>query len=247
MMTPQRRPRTPRARRARGTPAAARASRSCSAAAAPAAPRCCSRCAIGIGRDAVPVHRRRARRETPERFLQAVPRRVAVRVNGPAPRRRSRRRRRAPRSIARWRWLDTRARAAATRRRRSCSTSSSSCARSRASPACARAARAAARAGGERQPLRADQRYVARAHRLLRDAAARFEVIHLPPLTPAKSRAMLPPTGRRYRADADDDDARRSRPRLVQALADGRAAYVRALGDAAGSDGAARRPIRSAR
>src|SRR5687767_10866178 len=38
-------------------------------------------------------------------------------------------------------------------------------------------------------------RYVARAHRLLRDATARFEVIHLPPLSPAEVTGMLPPMG----------------------------------------------------
>jgi hypothetical protein len=38
-------------------------------------------------------------------------------------------------------------------------------------------------------------RYVARAHRLLRDGMARFEVIHLPALAPARWPAMLPPMG----------------------------------------------------
>jgi hypothetical protein len=69
-------------------------------------------------------------------------------------------------------------------------------------------------------------RYVARAHRLLRDGAARFEVMHLPPLTPGEVAAMLPPTGE----IASDD--REFLGRTVHALADGRAAYVRALGDA---------------
>ncbi|MDH4065544.1 MAG: hypothetical protein OEW19_14185, partial [Acidobacteriota bacterium] len=70
-------------------------------------------------------------------------------------------------------------------------------------------------------------RYVARAHRLLRDAPARFEIIHLPALSPAEVSAMLPPMGD---TPADDRDFL---GRTIQALTDGRAAYVRALGDAA--------------
>jgi hypothetical protein len=70
-------------------------------------------------------------------------------------------------------------------------------------------------------------RYVARAHRLLRDAGPRFEVIHLPALSPAEVTAMLPPMGE---VSADD---REFLGRTVQALTDGRAAYVRALGEAA--------------
>jgi hypothetical protein len=72
-------------------------------------------------------------------------------------------------------------------------------------------------------------RYVARAHRLLRDGHARFEVIHLPQLDAAEVTAMLPPMG---------DTAVEEREflgRTIQALADGRAAYVRALGDATGA------------
>lgn len=68
-------------------------------------------------------------------------------------------------------------------------------------------------------------RYVARALRVLRDGAARFEVIHLPALSPAEVTAMLPPAG-----DAADD--REFLGRAIHALSDGRAAYVRALGDA---------------
>lgn len=69
-------------------------------------------------------------------------------------------------------------------------------------------------------------RYVARALRLLRDGAQRFEVIHLPALSPAEVTAMLPPAG-----DATDD--REFLGRAIHALSDGRAAYVHALGDAA--------------
>ena len=69
-------------------------------------------------------------------------------------------------------------------------------------------------------------RYVARAHRWLRDGHARFEVIHLPALNAAEVTAMLPPMG-----DTPVED-REYLGRAIQALADGRAAYVRALGDA---------------
>jgi hypothetical protein len=72
-------------------------------------------------------------------------------------------------------------------------------------------------------------RYVARAHRLLRDGHARFEVIHLPALNSSEVTAMLPPMG-----DTSPDD-REYLGRAIQALADGRAAYVRALGDATSS------------
>ena len=66
-------------------------------------------------------------------------------------------------------------------------------------------------------------RYVARAHRLLRDGHARFEVIHLPQLNAGEVTAMLPPMGE----TAPED--REFLGRTIQALADGRAAYVRAL------------------
>jgi hypothetical protein len=69
-------------------------------------------------------------------------------------------------------------------------------------------------------------RYVARAHRLLRDGSVRFEVIHLPALSPTDVAGMLPPMG-----DAATDD-REFLSRTIQALADGRAAYVRAISDA---------------
>ncbi len=70
-------------------------------------------------------------------------------------------------------------------------------------------------------------RYVARAHRLLRDGHPRFEVIHLPPLGATEVTAMLPPMGE---TSADDRDYL---GRTIQVLADGRASYVRALSEAA--------------
>jgi len=73
-------------------------------------------------------------------------------------------------------------------------------------------------------------RYVTRAHRLLRDSHSRFEVIHLPQLNAGEVTAMLPPMG--GESAAED---REYLGRAIQALADGRAAYVRALGEATGS------------
>jgi hypothetical protein len=73
-------------------------------------------------------------------------------------------------------------------------------------------------------------RYVARAHRLLRDATARFEVMHAPALTALDVVELLAPTFNGYEQMSTDD--RDYLGRAVQALSDGRAAYVRAIGDA---------------
>ena len=77
-------------------------------------------------------------------------------------------------------------------------------------------------------------RYVARAHRLLRDATSRFEVIHMPRLVPAEARDML--------LALDDADAMRRDEAgvqalvpAVQALSDGRAGYAGAIGEALAS------------
>src|SRR5215216_4971257 len=72
-------------------------------------------------------------------------------------------------------------------------------------------------------------RYVARAHRLLRDATARFEVMHLPPLATGDVTDLLAPSFNGYEQMPTDD--RDFLGRAVQALTDGRAAYVRAIGD----------------
>ena len=77
-------------------------------------------------------------------------------------------------------------------------------------------------------------RYVARSLRLLRDRTARFEVIHIPSLTIEDTLDILgpltaaagPPSG----AQPDPQDADYL-ARTVNALADGRPAYVRALVD----------------
>jgi hypothetical protein len=72
-------------------------------------------------------------------------------------------------------------------------------------------------------------RYVARAHRLLRDATARFEVIHLPPLSVPDVTDLLAPSFNGYEQMATDD--RDYLGRTVQALTDGRATYVAAMGE----------------
>src|SRR4051794_23375604 len=74
-------------------------------------------------------------------------------------------------------------------------------------------------------------RYTARALRLLRDRSSRFEVIHMPPLTAEDTIDMLGPAaapGGPGQMDAQDADYL---GRTVQALADGRPSYVRALAD----------------
>jgi hypothetical protein len=81
-------------------------------------------------------------------------------------------------------------------------------------------------------------RYVSRAHKLLRDASARFEVIHLPPLSASEVGGMLPPMGE---VAADDRDFFSA---TIQALSDGRACYVRAISEAAaGASGRTGDPI----
>ena len=84
-------------------------------------------------------------------------------------------------------------------------------------------------------------RYVARAHRLLRDATARFEVMHVPPLSAPDVTDLLAPAFNGYEQMPTDD--RDYLARAVQALTDGRAAYVRALGDAMAQMGGTADPI----
>jgi hypothetical protein len=84
-------------------------------------------------------------------------------------------------------------------------------------------------------------RYVARAHRLLRDATSRFEVMHLPPLSTADVTDIMAPAFNGYEQTPTDD--RDYLSRTVQALTDGRAAYVRAISDTMGQMGRGADPI----
>jgi hypothetical protein len=77
-------------------------------------------------------------------------------------------------------------------------------------------------------------RYISRAHRLLRDATSRFEVIHVPPMTPAEVRElMLSIDGGQtlLRDDAGSD----ALTRAVLSLSDGRVGYAQAIGQALSS------------
>jgi hypothetical protein len=82
-------------------------------------------------------------------------------------------------------------------------------------------------------------RYVARAHRLLRDAPARFEIIHVAPLSSAEIRATLPGTHDDHHvrgSNEAEDEVERQRDdlaRLVQVLSGGRPSYARAIAEAA--------------
>ena len=80
-------------------------------------------------------------------------------------------------------------------------------------------------------------RYAARAYRLLRDAPAQFEIIHVAPLTAAEIRATLPGghgDERGVSHEIEEQDRRRDElARLVQALSDGRPSYAHAIADTA--------------
>ncbi len=84
-------------------------------------------------------------------------------------------------------------------------------------------------------------RYAARAHRLLRDAPARFEIIPVAPLTPAEIRATLParPAARTLSGAIEDEDdrAREELAHLLHAMADGRPSYARMLAEASAGIG----------
>src|SRR5687768_8018195 len=84
-------------------------------------------------------------------------------------------------------------------------------------------------------------RYIARAHRLLRDATSRFEVMHLPLLAPAEIADLLAPAFNGYEQTPTDD--RDYLARMVQGMTDGRTMYVRAIADAMGQMGRGAEPI----
>jgi len=73
-------------------------------------------------------------------------------------------------------------------------------------------------------------RYVARAHRLLRDAPSQFEIIHVAPLSAAEIRATI---GSPHDSRLEDDPRRDDLARMVHALSTGRPAYARMIGEAA--------------
>jgi hypothetical protein len=72
-------------------------------------------------------------------------------------------------------------------------------------------------------------RYVARAHRLLRDAPSQFEIIHVSALTPAEVAATIAST---HETDADNGGLG-DLARMVHALSGGRPAYARMIADTA--------------
>jgi hypothetical protein len=77
-------------------------------------------------------------------------------------------------------------------------------------------------------------RYSARSLRVLRDAPAQFEIVHVAPLTAAEIRATMPAGSELTRPatalhEAEDDRARDEIARVVQALSEGRPAYAAML------------------
>jgi hypothetical protein len=74
-------------------------------------------------------------------------------------------------------------------------------------------------------------RYTARTIRLLRDQSARFEVIHMPALTAEDTLDILGLGGLENPIGSGDANEAQYVARTVQALADGRPAYVRAIAD----------------
>ena len=73
-------------------------------------------------------------------------------------------------------------------------------------------------------------RYVARAHKLLRDATARFEVMHVLPLTAGEVTDLLAPAFNGY--DQLPAGERDDLSRTIEALSNGRASYAAAIGEA---------------
>ena len=78
-------------------------------------------------------------------------------------------------------------------------------------------------------------RFTARTHRLLRDAPARFEVVHMPAMTPAEVQSLA------ERLDPGGVSVRRAG--TIAALCAGRAAYAHLLVEATASQGASADPV----
>ena len=84
-------------------------------------------------------------------------------------------------------------------------------------------------------------RFTARTHRLLRDATSRFEVMHVPPLSPDEIADILAPAFNGYEQTPTDD--RDYLARMVQGLTEGRTIYVRAIAEAMSQMGRGAEPI----
>jgi hypothetical protein len=84
-------------------------------------------------------------------------------------------------------------------------------------------------------------RYTARAHRLLRDATSRFEVMHVPPLSAGEVTAMMAPAFNGYEQMATED--RDYLGRAVLTLTDGRTAYVEVMASAMAHSGGIPDPV----
>jgi len=84
-------------------------------------------------------------------------------------------------------------------------------------------------------------RYIARAHRLLRDATARLEVMPVAPLDAAEITNLLAPAFNGFEQTPTDE--RDYLARVMQALTEGRAAYVRAMADMLGQMGRGADPV----
>ena len=184
------------------------------------------------------VHRRRAHRDD----ARAVPARGHRRRRRSRPATSAPAAARAPRSTPRSAFFDR----ARDRRRRAGDVPARRVPRvpdvrelSRACAACCTICVDGLAASGNRFVL--TSRYIARTLRLLRDRSSRFEVIHMPALTAEDTLDMLGPPPALPAADAHDADYL---ARTVQALTDGRPAYVRALADELTRDARARRPRR---
>jgi len=81
-------------------------------------------------------------------------------------------------------------------------------------------------------------RYVARAHRLLRDAPSQFEIIHVAPLSPAEIRSTIAPS---HEGHGEEEDRQRDElAQMVHALSGGRPAHARLIADTATSIDAGR-------
>jgi hypothetical protein len=94
-----------------------------------------------------------------------------------------------------------------------------------------------AQLGGSPASFVLASRFTARAHRLLRDAPARFEVVHVPPLTAAEVQGFA------LRFDGGRRESETSQAALIATLTGGRAGYVHLLLEGLAAMGPATDPI----